>query len=181
LGQQPFPPEADPPYLPAYGGGGEARYHGSLSAAEVENSSLTANPMENLIKRSPEILLPLSLRFAKEYFEALCKMQKDIEMVQESKELTITQRALWTALIIEVGRLFDKHDDVISFKQTPYLEDKINKYHGETIIGKIIETRNTFTGHFAKKAEIVITASEICNSNLGKILDEMCQLPINYS
>src|SRR3989344_2035722 len=103
--------------------------------------------MKNLIKRNPQTLLPLSLRFAKEYFNSLCKMQKDIDPVQESKELTIIHRALWTALIIEVGRLFDTFDqkDTISFKKLPHLKEKIDKYHGEAIIGKIIETRNTFT------------------------------------
>ena len=68
-------------------------------------------------------MLKFSLRFAKEYLKTLCEMQKfhnEIE-IQESKELTIIQRALWTSLIIEVGRLFDtyksKSKKVISFKQ----------------------------------------------------------------
>ncbi len=136
--------------------------------------------MRNLIKRDPETLLPLSLRFAKEYFDALCKMQRNIEAVQESKELTINYRALWTALIIEVGRLFDtyKTKDVISFKKLPHLRESIDKYHGETVIGKIIETRNTFTGHFAKEAKVVITGPEICDSNLGEILKEMSKIKI---
>lgn len=136
--------------------------------------------MRNLIKRNPQTLLPLSLRFAKEYFEALCKMQENIGAVQESKELTTTYRALWTALIIEVGRLFDTHKtkDVISFKKVTHLQELVNKYHGEAVIGKIIETRNTFTGHFAKEAKVVITGSEICGSNLGQILEEMSKLKI---
>ncbi|TAL49162.1 hypothetical protein EPN83_01310 [Patescibacteria group bacterium] len=139
--------------------------------------------MRNLIKREPDILLPLSLRFAKEYFNALCKMQTNIEAVQESNELTTTHRALWTALIIEVGRLFDTYNtkDVISFKKLPHLKNSIDRYHGEAIVGRIIDTRNTFTGHFAKEASTVITAPEICNSNLGEILDEMSKLSIQKS
>lgn len=136
--------------------------------------------MKNLIKRDPETLLPLSLRFAKEYFEALCKMQQSIEAVQESKELTTKYRALWTALIIEVGRLFDTHKskDVVSFKKLPHLKELIDKYHGEAVIGKIIETRNTFTGHFAKEARVVISGSEICDSNLGEILNDMSKIKV---
>ena len=139
--------------------------------------------MKNLIKRDPETLLPLSLRFAKEYFDALCKMQINIKVIQESKELTMTHRALWTALIIEVGKLFDTYNsnsskDVISFKKLTHLKPLVDKYHGEAIIGSIISTRNTFTGHFAQQASNVVTVSEICNSNLGKILDEMSKLSI---
>lgn len=136
--------------------------------------------MKNLTKRDPETLLPLSLRFAKEYFEALCKMQRSIEAVQESKELTTKYRALWTALIIEVGRLFDTYTskDVISFKKLPHLKELIDKYHGEAVIGKIIETRNTFTGHFAKEARVVISGPEICDSNLGEILNDMSKIKI---
>jgi len=136
--------------------------------------------MKNVIKRTPEIILPLSLRFAKEYLSALCKMQSDVDAVQQSKDLTTTYRALWTALIIEVGRLFDTYNmkDTISFKKLPHLKKHIDKYHGEAVIGKIIQTRNTFTGHFALDAKIVISAQEICNSNLGEILEEMSKLQV---
>ncbi len=107
-------------------------------------------------------------------------MQENIDAVQESKELTTTHRAVWTALIIEVGRLFDTYDkkDTISFKKLPHLKSQIDKYHGENIVTKIIETRKTFTGHFAKDAKNIISPQEMCNSNLAKILDEMTQLPI---
>ena len=139
--------------------------------------------MKNVITSNPKIVLPLSLRFAKEYLNKLSEMQKNINSVQESKELTVIHRALWTSLIIEIGRLFDTYDtkDVVSFKKLAHLKKQINKYHGESIVGKIIETRKTFTGHFAKKANTVITAHEICNSNLGQILDEMGKLPIQNS
>ncbi len=138
--------------------------------------------MDNLIKRKPEILLPLSLRFAKEYFDALCKMQTTytLDEIQESKELTMVQRALWTALIIEIGRLFDTYSQedkkVISFKKLPHLKDEITRLHGDAIIGKIIETRKTFTGHFAQKENRIISVSEICNSKLGEILNKMSSL-----
>ena len=132
------------------------------------------------MKRDPESLLSLSLRFAKEYFDTLCKMQMNLDEVQESKELTMIHRALWTALIIEVGRLFDTYTnkDVISFKKLPHLKEKIDKFHGEAIIEKILDTRNTFTGHFARKENKISLAPEICNSNLGTILNEMSNLSI---
>lgn len=136
--------------------------------------------MKNVIKRDPKTVLPLSLRFAKEYLSKLSEMQKKINFIQESEELTIIHRALWTALIIEVGRLFDSYDkkDTISFRKLPHLKNKIDKYYGEVIVGKIIETRNTFTGHFSKNAKEVILAKEICDSKLSKILDEMSELEL---
>lgn len=136
--------------------------------------------MKNVIKRDSETVLPLSLRFAKEYLSALSEMQSKIGKVQESKELTTIHRALWTALIIEVGRLFDFYDkkNTISFKKLDHLKKEINKCHGEAVIEKIIKTRNTFTAHFSKNAEIVISAKEICDSNLRKILDKMDKLKI---
>lgn len=136
--------------------------------------------MKNIIKRDPKIVLPLSLRFAKEYLGELSKMQKNIDSVQESKERTTIHRALWTSLIIEVGRLFDAYDkkDTISFKKVTHLREEIDKYNGEAIVGKIIETRNTFTGHFSKNAEDVISAKEICDSNLSIILDKMSKLKL---
>lgn len=134
--------------------------------------------MKNLIIREPENLLPLSIRFAREYLDELCKMQNDIAKVQESKELTTMHRALWTALIMEVGRLFDAHNDVVSFKKVPNLKTEIDKCHQEDIIGKIIETRNTFTGHFATNAKVVVSAAEICKSRLGEILERMSKLSI---
>jgi len=133
--------------------------------------------MKNLIGRNPETVLPLSLKFAKEYFDMLCKMQKDIN---ESEELTI-HRALWTALIIEVGRLFDTYSkkDVVSFKKLPYLKKQIDNYHSVDIIRDIIETRNTFTGHFSKEGKNIISAPEICRSDLSKILKGMSKLSVS--
>ena len=136
--------------------------------------------MKNLIKRDPETLLPSSLRYAKEYLSALCRMQNEIDAVQESKELTIIHRALWKALIVEVGCLFDTYStkDTISFKKLPHLKNQIDKYHGEAVVRKIIETRNTFSAHFARDAKIIILAPEICDSNLAEILDEMSHLSV---
>lgn len=105
-------------------------------------------------------------------------MQNDIEKVQESKKLTIIHRALWTSLIIEVAKIFDTHNNVISYKKISHLKEKIDKYHSEAIIGKIIETRKTFTAHFADRAKEVITAPEICKSKLNKILDDLNSLSI---
>jgi hypothetical protein len=134
--------------------------------------------MKNLIKRKPEIVLPLSIRFAKEYLTELNKMQNNIENVQESKKLTIIRRAIWTSLIIEVAKIFDTHNDTISYKKLGHLKEKINKHHSEDIIGKIIETRKTFTAHFASTAKEVTMPSEICKSKLGKILDDLESLSI---
>lgn len=134
--------------------------------------------MRNIIKRKPEVLLSISIRFAKEYLIELEKMQKDIEKVQQSKELTLIHRALWTSLIIEVAKLFDTHNNVISYKKLDHLKEEINKYHSEDIIGKIIETRKTFTSHFADTAKEVTMPPEICNSKLGKILDDLSSLSI---
>ena len=67
------------------------------------------NPSTN---RKPEIQLPLSVRFAREYLELLCGMRErhTIDEIQESNELTVIHRSLWTSLIIEVGRMFDTYD-----------------------------------------------------------------------
>ncbi|KKR19579.1 MAG: hypothetical protein UT49_C0001G0055 [Parcubacteria group bacterium GW2011_GWF1_39_37] len=105
-------------------------------------------------------------------------MQDDIINTQESKELTTVYRALWTALIIEVARLFDTHHNVISFKKIPKIKAEIDKYHSEAIIGKIIETRKTFTAHFADEGKEITSASEICQSKLSEILDDLDKLSV---
>lgn len=127
-------------------------------------------------------LLKLSLRFAKEYLIELDKMQLNIEKVQESKKLSMLHRALWTSLIIEIGKLFDnlsdKNKQVIYFKEIKKIKKEVDKLHGQVIIQKIINTRNTFTGHFSRKNNSVLSASNICNSNLKSILNELDSLPI---
>jgi hypothetical protein len=130
-------------------------------------------------KRNPIIILGLSLRFAKEYLEMLCKMQKihTLDEIQESKKLTIIQRALWTSLIIEIGRLFDtyesKNKQVISFKKINFLKKDIDNIHAEAIIGKIIKTRKTFTAHWGEEKNKVVSVAEVCNSNLGILLKKL--------
>jgi len=133
--------------------------------------------------RNPVIILPLSSRFAKEYYKYLCELRKThtIEEIQESEELTIIQRAFWTALIIEIGKLFDTYSgnkEVISLKKLPSFENcswkqKIDLIHGEAIIQKIIKTRNTFTAHFGKINKGIVGVTEICNSKLGKLLEDL--------
>jgi len=127
-------------------------------------------------------MLQISLRFAKEYFKILREMQKThtSEEIQSSKKLTIIQRALWTSLIIEIGRLFDTYETeskkVISFKKIfkgTQLENKINSIHGYAIISKILITRKTFTAHIDEQQENIISVAEICNSNLGELLDQL--------
>lgn len=140
--------------------------------------------MNESTERNPKNVLPLSLRFAKEYFEMLCEMRRAYteDQIQESKELTICQRALWTALIIEVGRLCDTYHangkDVISYKKVDHLKSDVNKFHGEAIIGKIINTRKTFTAHWSKKKENVVSIAEICSSNLGVLLKQLSELSV---
>ena len=138
--------------------------------------------MEKVKKRNPVIVLQLSLRFAKEYFKMLCEMQKayTTDAIQESKKLTIIQRALWTSLIIEIARLFDtyegKNKKVISFKKIGLLKEDIDNIHGEAIIGEIINTRKTFTAHWGEEKNKVVTVAEICNSKLEKILNNLDNL-----
>jgi hypothetical protein len=97
--------------------------------------------------------------------------------IQKSLQLDIG--ALWTAFIIEVARLFDTHNNVISFKKVDAIKTEVDKYHSECIVGKIIATRNTFTAHFADNAKEIVSASEICESNIGKILDNLSKLASN--
>lgn len=137
-------------------------------------------------KRNWALMLKLSLRFAKEYLKALCKMRKHytgIE-IQKSKKLTIIQRALWTSLIIEVGRLFDtykskdKNERVISFKKLNLYEKEVDNIFKEKIIQRIRTTRNTFTAHLDEKADDIISVPEICNSNLDDLLEKLSKLQI---
>ncbi|MBU4375323.1 hypothetical protein KKH38_02375 [Patescibacteria group bacterium] len=137
------------------------------------------NNNTNYSKRNPIIALSLSLRFAKEYLEELKQMQKNytIDEIQESKKLTIIQRALWTSLIIEIGRIFDTYQnkDIISFKKINLPEEKniINNIHGEAIIGKIINTRKTFTAHWGTEKNNVVSVAELCKSNLDILLNKL--------
>jgi type II secretory pathway component GspD/PulD (secretin) len=132
-------------------------------------------------ERNPIVTLSISLRHAKEYLEMLCELRKahSIEEIQESNNLLIKQRALWIALIIEIGRLFDtyeaKNKEVISLKKIdlPEVKQKIDEIHGNVIIGKIIETRKTFTAHWSKEKNDPISIIELCNSNLKSLLGQL--------
>lgn len=130
-------------------------------------------------RRNPIIFLKLSVRFSKEYLEKLNELHKShsLEEIEESKDLTIAQRAFWTALIIEIGCLFDtyssKDKEVISLKNIDSLKEKIDRIHGEKIIEQIITTRKTFTAHKGEKKNKPVSVDEICNSKLKKLLDEL--------
>ena len=139
---------------------------------------------DSKVKRNQVLMLKFSLRFAKEYLKTLCEMQKfhnEIE-IQESKELTIIQRALWTSLIIEVGRLFDtyksKSKKVISFKQLNSYGTEVNKIFKENVIQRMRTTRHTFTAHLDEERDDIISAPEICGSKLRELLDKLDKLPI---
>ena len=132
-------------------------------------------------ERNPAVFLPLSLRFVKEYLKQLCEMRnkyKD-EEIQESKELTIIHRALWTALLVEVRKLFEdsQYDNyslrkIDFFKQEPH-KSKIDRIFGDADMSKILKTAYTFTTHLSKNKENIYSVSEICNSKLGGLLEEL--------
>lgn len=136
--------------------------------------------------RNPKIFLPLSLRFAKEYLKQLCAMRKRYseDQIQESKKLVIIHRALWTALLVEVRKLFeDSRFDNYSLKKIDFLKrepykSKIDKILGDADISKILDTAYTFTTHLGKKREKIYSVAEICVSKLGKLLDEL-QEPVD--
>lgn len=144
--------------------------------------------MEIIKKRNPDIFLSLSLRFAKEYFGQLCDVRKKYgeDGIQESKELTIHHRALWTALIVEIRKLFGvsfkkyKNYSLLEidfFKVKPY-KKIINSVYGNRVIQKILKTSNTFTIHLGKNKEEIFPVDKICDSDLKKILEQL-QKPID--
>lgn len=135
-------------------------------------------------KRNPSIALQLSLRFAKEYLRKLCEIQNahTDDEIQESNDLLIVHRALWTALIIEIGKLFDTFNDryrkVISLKREAFFQnipwkDKIDSVRGEMIISKMIRTRKTFTAHWGEDNIRPVSVREVCDSKLEKLLDQL--------
>jgi len=140
-------------------------------------------------KRNPVFALQLSLMNAKEFCEKLCEIHLKIEQTSnhfeiernEWRDSRIFQKALWVALIIEIGRLFDnfretENKKVISFKKVfkdSPLKSKIDNIHGSAVISKMIRTRDTFMAHISEEQEDIISVAEICNSNLGKLLDEL--------
>ncbi len=144
------------------------------------------------IKRNPVSALQLSLDNAKNFYRKLCEFTEKIDAIEkdprrllkkdpdEWKETVLLRKALWIALIIEVGRLFDTFEDeskkVISFKKVfkgSSLQTEIDAIHGEVIISKILRTRNTFTAHIGEEQNDVLLAPEICKSNLGELLDRL--------
>jgi len=136
--------------------------------------------------------LQFSLNAAKDFHKKLCELTAKVDAIQndddlllkqdpdEWKETVLLRRAIWIALIIEVGRLFDTYESgskkVISFKKVfrnSSLERTINAIHGEAIIAKILNTRNTFTAHIAEQQNNILSAEEICNSNLPELLNRL--------
>lgn len=136
-------------------------------------------------KRNPVSALQLSLKNAKDFYKKLFEINLKVNVAQkvnisdeEWKNLLVYQRALWIALIIEIGRIFDVYNKkpTISFKNIflkTKFKQKINLIYGEIIIGKILETRNTFTAHISEETKKIVSVDEICNSNLEKLLDEL--------
>ncbi|MDD5589996.1 MAG: hypothetical protein PHQ47_02380 [Candidatus Portnoybacteria bacterium] len=139
-------------------------------------------------ERNASIFLSLSLRFSMEYLEKLCNLKKEHgdDKIQESKELTIFHRVLWTALIVEVRKLFGASfkryrnyslREIEYFKSEPY-KSVINTVYGNQIIQRILTTSNTFTIHLGETKDNVLSVSEICNSNLRDLLEQL-RLPID--
>jgi len=104
-----------------------------------------------------------------------------------SNNLLIIRRALWIALIIEIGRLFDtyetKNNKVISLKKMDFsksnnssVKEIIDNIHAEAIIGKIIKTRKTYTAHLGEEKEKIVSVAEICDSKLGELLSKLDKL-----
>jgi|SRR3989338_120100 len=143
-------------------------------------------------KRNPVYALQLSLQNAKEFLEKLCEFTDKLQELESDpnkllqknpdiwRETRILRKALWIALIIEIGRLFDTYENetkkVISFKKIfkdSSLENAVNSIHGEAIIAKILATRHTFTAHISENQGSILSAPEICNSNLRTLLDKL--------
>ncbi len=130
----------------------------------------------------PANWLDMSLRFASEYFEELCAMRNKYTKaeIQQSKKLTIMHRSLWTSLIAEIRKLFDNSRDypnyslrkIDFFKQNQY-KSIVDTVYGEKIISRIIKTGNTFTLHLSKNKRDILSVSEICDSNLGELLNKL--------
>lgn len=144
---------------------------------------------ENSIKqKNPAIFLSLSLRFANEYLDQLCDLRQKYsnDEIQESKKLTILHRALWTALIVEVRKLFGKsfkeYENYslkeISFFNTDPHKAIIDQVYGDQVIQKILTTSNNFTIHLGKEKTKIFSVSEICESDLKNLLMKL-QMPID--
>ena len=75
-----------------------------------------------------------------------------------------------------------KNKEVISLKKInlPEAKTEIDMIHGNVIIGKIIETRNTFTAHWGKEKNDPISITELCSSNLKSLLDQLDQPLLDY-
>ncbi len=152
-------------------------------------------------KRNAWIQLDISVWSATEFFEGLSRIYPEVERLAENtdddadyqkyKELRTFQRALWIALIIAIGRLFDTFErsdkKVISLKRTgffvenPEIKKRIDVISGDSIISRIIQTRNNYTAHLNQNEGDVISISEVCNSNIGKLLSEVEILVAEFS
>jgi len=140
-----------------------------------------------IAERNPSGFLSLSLRFALEYFDQLSKLREGGESkIQESNELTIHHRALWTSLIVEIRKLFGasfkeyKNYSLreIEFFQSEPHKTSIDRVFGDRLIQEIMKTGNTFTIHLGKHGGRPFTVKEICNPKLKELLGQL-QTPID--
>lgn len=126
--------------------------------------------------RNAANFLGLSLRNAIEYLDELCSLRSKYSEteIQISKELTITHRALWTSLAVEVRKLFGKsfnnyknHSlvETAFFLQEPY-RSIVKKVHGDQITQRLLKMSTTFTSHISQGEMTFFSAEEICKSKL---------------
>lgn len=138
--------------------------------------------------RSPGPFLSLSLRFAKEYLKQLRDLREahGESKIQQDKKLAIYHRALWTALIVEIRKLFGKSFkeyknfsllEIDFFKSEPH-KTTISQVFGDRTIQRILKTSNTFTVHLGQLNDVPLPVKDICESNLEVLLDSL-QKPID--
>jgi hypothetical protein len=133
-------------------------------------------------RSNPGDWLLISLMHAQEYFNFLCVFRKrhTEAQIQSDKELNTIHRAVWTALIAEIRKLFDdsrypNHSLRKSVFSKSSDENKliINDVYGNQIIQKIINTANTFTLHLSEEKTNILPVSQICDSDLGNLLKKL--------
>ncbi len=133
-------------------------------------------------ERNASNFLSLSLRFAEENLEYLKKFYKKYTdaQIQNSKELTLIQRCVWTSLVVEIRKLlanpvrgYNNHSlrEIEFFQHDPY-KKIIDRVYGSSIIQKIIVMSNVFTIHLGVEKKFV-SAKDISNSDLSELLNKL--------
>lgn len=155
-------------------------------------------------KRNPAIALQFVLSNAIEYLNKLnelhgrenrlrIKIESRISFTKEENEkwqdIGLYQRAFRTALILDVGRMFDTYrgvNKVISFKtgeffKIPVIKKEIDQIHGESIISEILKTRDTWSAHIGDNINDIISTEKICQSNLVQLFKRLKSINTEYT